>query len=400
MPSARDQDWRFAGGKKRDFSPFSPATTVDAKTAKELLERTDGIDGAIQLVFANGQCISAPTLPEAAVQAGLICSPIADAKELPASIEAALAHAPRCLGGEKFANLHQAHLGTGGGLVLSLPKGLELEAPIEVVHWISGEGASIFPRTVIHAGEGSSATVVERILSDGETEAGFSCSALQIDAPANARIGHVLVETLGRPSKAIHFANHEAGRDSDVKACILALGGDWFRSESVARMTAEGANCDMLSVALSSREQEFDQRTLQHHLAPRATSDLLFKHALYDKSRTIFSGLIQVDEGAHYTDAFQTCRNLLLSDEAEANAMPGLEINADQVKCSHGSTTARISEEEIFYLRARGVRPEAARKLVLLGFTREVIDRIGNDAVIEKLAEAIEGKFVRVGEGE
>jgi hypothetical protein len=115
----------------------------------------------------------------------------------------------------------------------------------------------------------------------------------------------------------------------------------------------------MLSVSIPAREQEYDQRTFQHHVSEGAYSDLLYKNSLYDNSKTIFSGLIFVDEGAHHTDAYQTCRNLLMSDTCEANSMPGLEINADQVKCSHGSTSSQIHDEEIFYLRARGIDPVA-----------------------------------------
>ena len=113
-------------------------------------------------------------------------------------------------------------------------------------------------------------------------------------------------------------------------------------------------------------------RTLQHHAAPRATSDLIYKNALYDKAKTVFSGLITVDEGAHFTDAYQKCRNLLNSADCEADSMPGLEINADQVKCSHGTTSSPISEDELFYLKARGIPDRDSRRLIATGFVEDV----------------------------
>jgi Fe-S cluster assembly protein SufD len=152
----------------------------------------------------------------------------------------------------------------------------------------------------------------------------------------------------------------------------------------------------MLSIAIPAHTQEYDQRTFQHHVAPGAFSDLLYKNSLYDFSSAIFSGLIFVDEGAHQTDAYQTCRNLLMSDTCEANSMPGLEINADQVKCSHGSTSAQISDEEIFYLRARGIDPVRARQLIARGFSVEVVERLGDEDVERLVIAFIDDKFVHI----
>src|SRR3974390_2535311 len=157
-------------------------------------------------------------------------------------------------------------------------------------------------------------------------------------------------------------------------------------------MVDRGARSDMLAISVARREQEFDQRTLQDHLKPDTTSDLLYKNALHDQSRTIFSGLIKVEPGAHRTDAYQKVRNLLLSDEAEANSMPGLEILADDVRCTHGATSGQIDKEELFYLQSRGITPLVARQLIVFGFLNEVIDRLENAATKEKLRELLAAK--------
>ena len=194
---------------------------------------------------------------------------------------------------------------------------------------------------------------------------------------------------------------NETGVSKDAAAIgfILNTGAAWARNESLSRLEGEGARSDMLSVSVPAREQEYDQRTFQHHVSPGAYSDLLYKNSLYDESRTIFSGLIFVDEGAHRTDAYQTCRNLFMSEDAEANSMPGLEINADDVKCSHGSTSSQISEEEIFYLRARGIDPVRARQLIARGFSVEVIERLGDEKVEEMVLRFLDDKFAHIASG-
>jgi Fe-S cluster assembly protein SufD len=155
-------------------------------------------------------------------------------------------------------------------------------------------------------------------------------------------------------------------------------------------MVAEGARSDMLSVNIASGEQMIDQRTFQDHAQPRATSDLLYQNALTGKGRTIFSGVIRVEPGAHQTDAYQKVRNIVLSDEAEANSMPGLEIEADDVRCTHGATTSQVDDRELFYLLARGIRPETAQQLLVMGFFNTVLDRLPDEKLrghIENLVE-------------
>ena len=173
----------------------------------------------------------------------------------------------------------------------------------------------------------------------------------------------------------------------------LNFGGKYSRLESVSRMVDRGARSDMLAISVAREEQEFDQRTLQDHLKPDTTSDLLYKNALYDQSRTIFSGLIKVERGAHRTDAYQKVRNLLLSDEAEANSMPGLEILADEVRCTHGATSGQVEPEELFYLKSRGIDDLAAKRLVARGFLNEVVDRLADEELSEYLHRQIEAQL-------
>jgi Fe-S cluster assembly protein SufD len=175
----------------------------------------------------------------------------------------------------------------------------------------------------------------------------------------------------------------------------LGLGGKYSRLESLSRLTGEGAHSDMLAVSIGDETQEFDARTLQDHASPHTNSDLLFKNALSDRARNTFGGLIRVEPHAHFTDAYQKVRNLLLSDDAEANSMPGLEIMADNVKCSHGATSGQIDEDEMFYLSARGIPAPVARQLLVGGFLNEVLERLPDPVLVAKLEALIAERFAR-----
>src|SRR5690242_16434057 len=149
----------------------------------------------------------------------------------------------------------------------------------------------------------------------------------------------------------------------------------------------------MIAVSIGDGTREFDARTLQDHDSPHTNSDLLFKHALAGQSHNTLSGLIRVEPHAHFTDAYQKVRNLLLSDDAEANSMPGLEILADNVRCTHGATSGQINEEEMFYLRSRGIPPKIAQRLIVSGFLNEVVERLDQPVIAEHLRGLIDRKF-------
>ena len=149
----------------------------------------------------------------------------------------------------------------------------------------------------------------------------------------------------------------------------------------------------MLAVSVADGTQEFDQRTLQDHRKADTASDLLYKNSLDDQARTIFAGLIRVEPGSHRTDAYQKVRNLLLSDDAEANSMPGLEILADEVRCTHGATSGQLDDEELFYMLARGIPRRQAQRLMVFGFLNEVIERLGNEKIGDELRELMRRKF-------
>ncbi len=390
-PRRQDEGWRFADLKKLDLAGYRPGAAFTAAEQEEALTRSRGLEHpAARLVLGNDAVLRAET----AAADGILVLPLREALQTHSElIERHFMAQAAGLGGEKFYALHAAAL--RGGVFIYVPDGVEVERPVELHQWLGGEDAAVFPHTLIVAGKHAKVTVVDYFQSLA-SEPGFACGVTDLSADEGASINYVCCQRWSRKVRAIHFVSTTAGRHAQVKSTFLHLGAAWARTESFCLASGEGSRSEMLSLAVAEGTQEIDCRTRQIHHQPQTFSNLLFKNVLFDQARTIFSGLIFVEEGAHYTDAYQTCRNLLLSDEAEATALPGLEINADQVKCSHGATTGPLGDEEVYYLRSRGLREDSARQLLALGFCREVIDRVDHAELEGALAGMVEEKFRRM----
>ena len=392
LPGLKDEHWRYSNAKRAVLDTLITATPAAEADVQRAIAGSKGLEKtAATFVFVNDVLVSSQT---AGLAASVVCLPFAEAlKTQDDVLEQYFMKREMELGSAKFAALHLAMV--QAGTVVIVPKGVKVDAPIEVFHWAAGENTAIFPHTLIVTSDNAEVVVVDHYRSLDDVP-GLSCAVADLVSGTGSRITYVCCQEMGDKAQAMHLSSTSAGKDSQVKNFQLQLGADFSRSESVSDLVGAGARSDMLSVSMPQGEQIVDQRTLQKHKAPHATSDLLYKNALYGKTRTVFSGLIVVDKGAHFTDAYQTNRNLINSLEAEADSMPGLEINADQVKCSHGATSSPVSDEELFYLKARGIPDEQARKLIVLGFIEDTVTRIGHEAVEAMVCERIEEKFARL----
>lgn len=385
-PKRGDEQWRFANIKQLNFENLSgKALYADPS---DLISRSGGLETpAAKFVFLNDDLIHS----ENSLADNIICLPLAEAFEKHSDlVQQHFMKQETRLGSAKYAALHEASV--RNGLFVHVPENQTIDGTIEVHHWISG-GVTIFPHTLIVTGKSSKVRVVDIFHSADTETAGLAIAFNDLCAGQNSSLDYIAIQALNEVSRIISINETSTARDARAKGFVLNTGAAWARNESLSRLEGPGAHSDMLSVSIPDREQEYDQRTFQHHVSEGAYSDLLYKNTLYGHSKTVFSGLIFVDEQAHHTDAYQTCRNLLMTDDCEANSMPGLEINADQVKCSHGSTSAQISDEEIFYLQARGIDPVRARQLIARGFSVEVIERLGDEAVESLLLSYIDEKF-------
>jgi Fe-S cluster assembly protein SufD len=388
-PKRGDEIWRFSSIKQLDFSSFQKAS---ASRVNELIKRSTGLASpAAKFIFVNDELVHA----ESNLPAGVTCLPLAEALVSHSDlVQAHFMKQTTRLGSAKFAALHEASL--TNGLFVHVPDQIEVAGSIEVHHWIVGENTAIFPHTLIVTGTSAQVRVVDMFRSADETQPGLAIAINDLSAGKNSRLDYVAIQAFNEQTKVIQINETTAARDASATGFILNTGAQWARNESLSRLEGPGSRSNMLSVSIPSEHQEYDQRTFQHHVSEGAYSDLLYKNSLYDEARTIFSGLIFVDEAAHHTDAYQTCRNLLMSDTCESNSMPGLEINADQVKCSHGSTSSQVSDEEIFYLRARGIDSVNARQLIARGFSVDVVERIESDEVEALTLQFIDAKFAKI----
>jgi Fe-S cluster assembly protein SufD len=374
-PTRRDEPWRFANIAALDLSAFQPASPVTSE-GRLINNSTGAAEFSAKMVFGNNALLHQNTnrLP-----AGVLLKSLdAAAREDEALFRKYFMSQPVELGSHKYAALHKGRLTTGA--FLYVPKNTEVALPIELFHWVEGENASVFPHTLIVCGENSKVTVIDHFKTADQKRA-FACGVNDLHLERGAQLTYVAVQEWSRESLAFHINSTIVDRDASSTALNMNFGGGFVRGESLSRMTGEGARSVMLSLNPMDGTRQIDQRTLQDHAAPRATSDLLYLNSLDGTTRTIFAGLIKVGEGAHRTDAYQKVRNLMLSDEAEANSMPGLEILADDVRCTHGATTGEISEDELFYMEARGIPENAGRRLIQNGFFQTLLERLESESL-------------------
>jgi Fe-S cluster assembly protein SufD len=292
-------------------------------------------------------------------------------------------------GYDKFAALHAAFW--SGGTLLFVPRGVVIEKPLHVLSAM-GEGAVDFGHTLIVLEDGAEATVMAETAGGGES--GLHCGAVEIIVGRGARLRYVNLQNWDKT--VWHFAHHKAlvEQDGSIQWTIGALGGRLAKVNQHVALIGPGAEAQVNGVMFTEGRQHLNYHTLQHHEAPACRSDLLYKGGLQDQSRIVWRGMIKVDPGAQKTDGYQRNDNLMLSDHARADSIPGLEIQADDVRCTHGATTGRVDEEQIFYLRSRGLTRKEAVRIIVAGFFQQVFDRITIESVREALGQAI-GRRIR-----
>ena len=291
-----------------------------------------------------------------------------------------------------FAELNRAFMSP---TVVRVPAGRAVSEPIMITHRIGGSGTAVFPRLVIDAGADSEITVVERFVAADGTDADTALvvPVLQVHAQQAARVRYLAVNEVGIATWQIGNQQAVGGRDSDTLLATVTLGGDYVRARTEARLSGQGGSTKQVALYFAGGTQMHDFRTIQDHDAPNTSSDLLFKGAVQDHAASVYTGLIKIREHANGTAAYQTNRNLTLSEGAWAESVPNLDIRTNDVKCSHASTVGPIDEEQRFYLESRGVRPEVAERLVVLGFFEEVIAQLPAGRFAEDLRTRVSNKL-------
>ena len=391
LPTTALEEWRYTEVDQLELDAYRLAEPQDDPAVPaEAVAVLEGKDAAGKVLQVDGDVVDV-SLDEELSSQGVILSDLALAAETHPEL------VRQYLGREvpadfnKFAGLNAA-LWTGG-VFLYVPRGVRIEKPIRVVRWISRPGVAVFPRTLIIAEDDAAIDYVDEFASPDFDEPTLSCGAVEAVAKSNAQVHYVALQHFGRGVKHVSMQKTLAGANADLDTLVVNLGGDLARVDLQAWLDGPGARSDMLGLYFGERAQHFDHNTRQDHKSAHANSDLLYKGALYDSSRAVFRGIIRVHPKAQQTDAYQTNRNLLLSENARADSLPNLEIEADDVKCSHGATVGQLDEDELFYLMARGIAREQAERLVVFGFFGEVLERLPLPGVVEELKAAIEAKI-------
>ncbi len=294
-------------------------------------------------------------------------------------------------GDDPFVAINEA--GWVGGAFVYVPKNSRPEAPISLTAVQQAAGRTLNWRTLIVLEEGAEAEVWERYVSADEATDGLFNGVTEIIVGAGANLRYVCGQDLSESSWAFASQRAEVARDGNLEWVALGFGSANGKVRMETKLAGRGAGARVTGAYVSNGRQHLDYDTTQEHAAEDTTSDLAFRGVLDDRSTAVWRGMINVDRGAQRTDAFQDCRNLILSPRAHADAIPGLQIEADDVACTHAAAVAQIDPEQLFYLTSRGLDRERSSELIVGGFLAELVERVPAGAVGDALAAALEARL-------
>jgi len=389
FPSTHLEDWKYTDVAPIAATPFRLANGAPPQVTRQTIAPLQ-LGVACELVFVNGRF--APTLSTlATLPAGVVVMNLAAASAaVPDLLDAHLGRYA-AYEAQSFTALNTAFLRDGA--LIHVPKGLQLEMPIHLLFLATAGAATVaHPRSLIVAEESSAVTVVES--SAGIPDESYLTNAVtEVVVGPNAAVTHYKLQREG--AAAFHVATVEAqqAQDSRFHSYVVSLGGALVRTAVNVTLAATGAQCTLDGLYLAGGRQHVDHHTCIDHREPHGTSREVYKGILDGRATGVFNGKVFVRPDAQHSDASQSNKNLLLSDEAVINTKPQLEIFADDVKCSHGATIGRLDEDAIFYLRSRGIDADVARTLLIHAFAAELIGRMPAAAVRARLEEALAARF-------
>jgi Fe-S cluster assembly protein SufD len=291
----------------------------------------------------------------------------------------------------KFAALASAL--AGNGVLLYIPKNIQVDTPLHSVLWGPGTDLAHFSHLIVFVDDGASVTYVHEAASPDETGHAMHAGIVEIHVGRDANLRFVELQSWGHHVWNFSHERARVERGGNLDWIFGAVGSRLTKNFSDLDLVGEGAQGRMSGFYFTDGMQHLDHDTQQNHLAPHTTSDLLFKGALKGKSRSVWQGMIYVAPGAQKTDGYQANRNLILDDQARADSIPGLEILADDVRCTHGATVGKLEKEPLFYLKSRGIPQSDAERLVVEGFFDPIMQRIPFEGVRERFQQAIQDKL-------
>jgi Fe-S cluster assembly protein SufD len=371
LPDTSDEHWRFTDLRGFDPDAFSTNGAKAAAPAESILE----LDAAAVVTVTEGG------LDVERTAEGIEIAPLGDHDLLGTLVGA----------DEKFA-AHNAAMWENG-LLVRVPQGVVLEKPVYVRITNGTEGGSLFWRLLIVCEPGSRLSFIEEYASASPELSGYSNAVTELFVGQAAKLEYVSIQNLS--AETWHFANHHARveRDAELDWVAGGFGSKKGKVRVQNDLAGQGATSRVTGAYFADGSQHLDYDTFQEHMAPSTTSDFAFKGALRDRATSVWRGMIRVEPDAQKTNAYQENRNLLLSEQAHADSIPGLEIMANDVRCTHGATISQVDRDELFYCMARGLTRGEAERLIVRGFYQEIFDRIEFDPVREALQAALEARI-------
>lgn len=388
-PKTEDEAWRRMDLSSLEPDRFAPGATVDVPL--EFFIEGDKTSERAGEALSLGTQIRARLSPDAQAQGVVFCS-LAEA--LTRRPDLVLPHLAKIVPPEtgKFAAWNTAELETG--IFLYVPKGLSLTLPLLGGHGVGAvQGRAIFPRTLVVLAEGAQATYIEDYTAAPAPGENLSSAVVEISLAANARLHYIHLQRW--PAGWRHFFKQNArlDRDAALHTLVVSTGGDFGRADFGSDLNAPGATARLYGLVFGDGEQRLTHHTHQNHRAPSTTSDLLFKAALRDSARSVYTGMVKIAPEAQKSNAYQASKNILLSKGARANAIPMLEILADDVKCGHGAAVGSLDDDQRFFLMSRGLSREEAERAIVEGFFEDVLQRIPVPGMPERLRAVLDAKL-------
>ena len=394
-PTLRDEEWRRTDIRALKLANFAPPTagepTVEAVAGlAPSLEALGSLYGA-GVAHVDGMVArrsDATMLPPGVVFVDLASA----AREHPELLRRYLMTTNVQPGSDAFSALHAAYW--TGGVLLHVPKGVKVETPLFSLIGLSANGSTDLNHTLIILEEDAEATLVQETSGrDRDGKPGFHAGSVELFVGKGSKLRFVNIQNWD--ANTWHFSRERAivGADAKLQWTVGGLGARLAKVNQEVALAGEGANAQVNGVMFTAAKQHLAYFTRQDHQAPHTTSDLLYKGGLKDQSRVVWKGMIRVEKDAQRTDAYQKDDSLMLSHEARADSIPGLEIEANDVRCTHGATAGPVDEEMVFYLRSRGIAREEAVRLIVEGFFANVYDRITLEPVREALRQAVAEKL-------
>jgi Fe-S cluster assembly protein SufD len=387
LPSTDEEVWRYSRIGELDLSDWS---NVAEPSTRELPVGIDAIlaavpDRAATVIVRNGFIVLSE-IDETWAERGLYVGALAAGPEAENSLGSVSGD-----GVDVFSQLND--INTADPILVSVPRGLTVDAPVVLIDWIDIDGSAVYPRLVVRVGANADVRVLD--WHGSSDVAAYVAPVVELDLAHAARLGYGSVQMRGPRVWQIASQVSHVMADATLTSSHVALGGDYARSRTDCRLIGKGATGNLQAIYFGENEQTLDFRTFQKHDAPKTTSNLLFKGAVDDHSRSVYTGLIKVEKVATGTNAFQTNRNLKLSEHAWAESVPNLEIETNDVKCSHASTVGPVDIEQLFYLESRGVPTDVAERLIVAGFFQEVLEAFPVPGIIHLVNDAIEQRLDR-----